>query len=265
MFVALGLSAQPRFFKANGVRVRYEYSYSPYLVSCSNGGRHLVVMDSEVNVNPDTIVTGYATMWLGNDTIIDGYDCVVLWNMDDGEEPECVGAIREDKKGYVWRHGTTPHVNRLNRDIYDRWMLLYDFSRSDWEVGMSLEMFTGENYHVYEPVEILEVSSIVLLNGEEMPTALHRYGYTLVYGIGYLTRQHPFEGFQTTLSNLTGGNVLEYWRDDKLLYKTKEPTAVSSLPLKISNTSPFYDLLGRPVSHPTSGIYIQNGKKVWVR
>jgi hypothetical protein len=26
----------------------------------------------------------------------------------------------------------------------------------------------------------------------------------------------------------------------------------------------FYDLTGHPISHPSKGIYIQNGKKVWV-
>ena len=36
------------------------------------------------------------------------------------------------------------------------------------------------------------------------------------------------------------------------------------LPLEADGYPLFYDLLGRPTSHPTRGIYIQNGRKVWV-
>ena len=29
-------------------------------------------------------------------------------------------------------------------------------------------------------------------------------------------------------------------------------------------TSPYYDLMGRPVTHPTRGIYIKDGRKVMI-
>ena len=262
LFVVSGISAQPRFFKENSVRVRYEYYYPENILS--NGRRHNVALDTEAGADSE-IITKYATMWLGNDTIIDGYACVELWNQDDGEEPECVGAIREDENGYVWRHGTTPHVNRRNSSKYDRWMFLYDFSRSDWKVGDSLNMFTGEHRLEYEPVEIMEVSNTMLLNGDNAPSATNALTYTLVYGLGYLAKEHPFEGHQATMSNLIGGNILEYWRDGKLLYKTEGSLDIVDT-LSSEESSPlFYDLLGRPTSHPTPGIYIQNGRKVMMR
>ena len=45
------------------------------------------------------------------------------------------------------------------------------------------------------------------------------------------------------------------------------PTTISTLPTTEKNEpkGEVYDLMGRRVQHPAKGMYIQNGKKVWVR
>lgn len=45
------------------------------------------------------------------------------------------------------------------------------------------------------------------------------------------------------------------------------PTTISTLPTteKKESVGEVYDLMGRRVQHPAKGMYIQNGKKVWVR
>ena len=45
------------------------------------------------------------------------------------------------------------------------------------------------------------------------------------------------------------------------------PTSISTLPTteKKESVGEVYDLMGRRVQHPAKGMYIQNGKKVWVK
>lgn len=46
---------------------------------------------------------------------------------------------------------------------------------------------------------------------------------------------------------------------------TADFTGIDTVEEAPSGDVPFYDLLGRPTSHPTTGIYIRNGRKVMVR
>ena len=43
------------------------------------------------------------------------------------------------------------------------------------------------------------------------------------------------------------------------------PDGIDNSEFKTQNSELFYDLLGRPVAHPTKGIYIVNGKKVVIK
>lgn len=87
---------------------------------------------------------------------------------------------------------------------------------------------------------------------------------------------HIIEDNSQTLPNLNlVGLVLEEegaytWSNtDQTMYVIPQPfiTKIATFihSKRMADNLLYYDLLGRPVSHPTSGIYIQNGKKVMVR
>lgn len=91
------------------------------------------------------------------------------------------------------------------------------------------------------------------------------YLYTLIEGVGiskdlFLTGQHPFSKGETI------SYLLRCWRGGDLVYQAPAYDALLSIaPLSPDDDSTLYDLLGRPVTHPYPGIYIQNGRKVMVR
>lgn len=63
--------------------------------------------------------------------------------------------------------------------------------------------------------------------------------------------------------------LADYRKDDNtsgyLKFVDALTDGINSIPTTAHNDGFYYDLQGRRVSHPTSGIYIQNGKKVMIR
>ena len=118
----------------------------------------------------DTI---YYSLHTGNDTIVDGKSCVQLWS---SLMPEAPNLIYEDG-GKVY----------INYNIYDYgdedWMLLYDFSLSEWHVGDKIH----DPLYVEDlDFSIDSVSTITLLNGEERQVAHYGNNTTLIYGLGFV-------------------------------------------------------------------------------
>jgi hypothetical protein len=65
---------------------------------------------------------------------------------------------------------------------------------------------------------------------------------------------------------IVGDSFITWSNADKCMYRiTKSTTGITDVIQEPQTTSSFYDLLGRPVSHPTTGIYIRDGRKVMVR
>ena len=65
--------------------------------------------------------------------------------------------------------------------------------------------------------------------------------------------------------NLTTGGYIGANSTEKslfLLHKVGEVSDIEELYTPSLNNGVYYDLMGRPVKNPTSGIYIYNGKKV---
>lgn len=242
--------AEHRFFPANSV-------------SCLNALIFDCVEDEEGNIikiSPDTV---YVERWIGNDTIVDGRECVTLWRKYERNFPESAGimpitpnvplysgVVYEAENGYVYF--------KSQYDDSD-WTILYDFSDSDWQIGDSLYVFDDEFDGPISEV-IRSLSTYTLCNGE---TVLVANG--LMYGIGYNDRSF-FTPMVMKNSSSPEDIPVEFYRDGVLLYQRFKRGNPHS---GIDTISPtyhygYYDLQGRPVANPTRGIYIKDGKKIAV-
>lgn len=251
--------AEARFYKANSVRIKYLY----WLVEASD-------------VDPNRDKVWFAEMWTGNDTIVDGYSCVTLWDQDEGEEPKLVGCLREDENGYVWRYywdysklvgGDSDWISKQLEycGLTNNWAFLYDFSNPDWKNGIAIEVGSSDpNGH--RTIKLYGVEDrIIAENGEEIPRA--QFGF-LIYGIGNTSTL--FESRLLGPASRYGTTVLEYWRDGELLLKNYMITEEIKKAMKIESVSmpqkvELYDLTGRPADGTQKGILIRNGKKVLVK
>ena len=69
---------------------------------------------------------------------------------------------------------------------------------------------------------------------------------------------------------LESGNVLkaliaQYLNDQKEENLFWQDNTGITIPTTEKPLTPYYDLMGRPVAHPTRGIYIKDGKKVVIQ
>ena len=216
-------------------------------------------------------------MWTGNDTIVDGYSCVTLWDQEEGESPACIGCLREDENGWVWRYETATRF--ISNDgkfetewlekfgVVNNWIFLYDFSRSDWKSGMRIEKmhyagYAEDRVNDHWEAPIYHVSKMTLLNGEEVLIA-----DDIIYGIGNFYYHSPalFEGAFVERSKLWNAKVLEYWCDGELLLQNDSPDAIKRPTMDHVPSAISYDLQGRPVDGAQRGILIRNGKKILVK
>ncbi len=230
---------EDRFFPANGV-----YATNLYLgpSSIHNGNQIEYIEDR------DSI---YYNVWTGNDTIVDGRECVVVWS-NYGGETERQSVIYESINGIVY-------INYLGDNNY--WQALYDFTPRKWKSGDMISYNLGGMSEEYEKVE--EVSSVMLRNGEVVPYIKAGWGADgLIYGIGY--NNEPFFSPIEIYSGCSGKSYpISFYRNGELLWSKEEKPGTSiAAPVINKAPTPYYDLQGRPVANPTRGIYIKDGKKV---
>ena len=245
----LTVSSAPRFFKANSVQTRVFYYYH--------------VLAGQIDYESDH---AYANLWLGNDTIVDGRDCVVLWGQEDEKPVQCLGWIYEDEDGYVWRY---MKASLIMGDylldackLRDKWMLVFDFSKSELKTGDKIlgydekQIAVGDVGHPKE-IRVWGTDDCELLNGEHVQS-FNAY----IYGIG--SRSFPFEN--SAVIGMAGktGSILEYWRDGELIWADAGKSSIEAVPATTS-TPHWFDLQGRSTDSAEQGIYICNGKKVLVK
>ena len=168
---SLGSKAEQRFFLANSIR-------------CTNALVFNYTEDKQgekVLISPDTV---YVEKWTGNDTIVDGKECVTVWEMYERDlseykyrvpvtphVPIFCGVIHEDENGYVYFKPS---------DEGSSWKLLYDFSNPNWKVGDKLRLQYDDIEGDWFYTTIEQVSSCTLCNGKVVSVADN-----LMYGIGY--------------------------------------------------------------------------------
>lgn len=223
---------EQRFFPANGIYSTVQCISPIYDEDCK-----------EVE-HRDTV---YYNVWTGNDTIVDGRECVAAWHNNRGETV-LKGVVHEDNTGLVY-------INHLEEGASE-WELLYDFTPRKWKDGDMIH--TDAHYD-----RAFAVSSVTLCNGKRVPYVYLSGEY--VYSIGYLgapalTRDMQYGGHSWSY------NLFNFYRNGVLLWGEEyNPNTSVTLPQTKRIVTPYYDLQGRPVANPTRGIYIKDGKKVVIK
>ena len=145
--------------------------------------------------------TTYYNLYIGSDTIVDGKECVQLWQYctDTPENLQQSLLLEEDDKVYI-KYSTSED---------DEWQLLYDFSLPVWHVGDSIEH--AESYRI--PIE--SIDTITLLNGDTRQVASSRGGGWLIHGMGYVgeTFFTPFEHLETDDGTIAHPVSFYYWNE----------------------------------------------------
>ena len=158
--------------------------------------------------------------------------------------------LEEGRKIYVVSDDETPAV-----------LLDFGLQEGDGKEPMRITTGTIENQgYSYRRILIntgLNVSSPIAADATP-------WCYSLIEGIGiskdeFLTCPHPFSGEGTVTY------LLRCWKDGTLVYQASEYAPLGIGELRPASSQPLtYDLQGRPVAHPTRGIYImqQGGKAI---
>ena len=191
LLCSITLYAEHRFFPANSIR-------------CAN-------VTTERTNEYDPINNKYKTKYIyyhyetGNDTIVDGKPCVMLWKYcseDPEEEKELRFLCEED--------GLISYKYPLAEGGYSDWTILFEFPKGGWIEGESYI----DGYFYGEPSSAkARVSTYTLLNGEEIQTNFGR----LMYGIGY--NDWPFFEYRE-YTNGASKNLrpFNFYRNDTLLW-----------------------------------------------
>ena len=179
-------------------------------------------------------------MWIKGDTIVDGLKCKKLYThtkelWDGGKETLEIGYCRQEGEKY-----------------YQNGKLMYDFS-----------LQVGDVFEPLSPLMVESVGDTILSDGITRKYLLMRLGYSYDYWIegigslemGILNNDMDMAGLDINLNSCTCDGL---W-----IYKKTETNIEHSQYQPIS--TPYYDLLGRKVAHPTRGIYIKDGRKVVIK
>lgn len=232
---------EQRFFPANEVHTTNVYHGPEY-----ND-------DYEIIEPRDTI---YYDRWIGNDTIVDGRECVVIWNNREGVAKRS-GVIYESLNGLVY-------FNYASDEPYapNYWLCLYDFTPRKWKEGDIIctnYAGTTEQY-----MEVKKVSSIMLKNEEEVPS-IDIDCTDIIYGIGY--SNEPFLSPMEAYTGCSGKSYpINFYRNGELLWGEEyNPSTSAILPKAPDTETAYYDLQGRKVITPTRGIYVKGGEKVIIK
>lgn len=231
----LAKKREQRFFPANGI----------YATTKCTGPS----WDHTVEKPIEHRETIYFDTWTGNDTIVDGRECVTIWNNYDNTI-NFGGVVYEDNNGLVYLN--------LMKDYNSEWMILYDFTPRIWTGNITL----CTNLNGWEEYKIAyNAYPIELCNGESVPYI--GVSGELIYGIGYLWA--PALSYMESYSADTWTyDLYTFYRNGELLWKAKESDQGNSVTTPNVKDVPttYYDLQGRPVDTPIRGIYIKDGKKM---
>ena len=244
-----------------GIYTNYPFSDGAIreLISCSYNGRYIykrkgvygneyepIAMEgkewtyrTQIPYKHDGLVSD-VLMWIKGDTIVDGLKCKKLYThtkelWDGGKETLEIGYCRQEGDRY-----------------YQNGRLMYDFS-----------LQVGDVFEPLSPLMVESVGDTILSDGITRKYLLMRLGYSYDYWIegigslemGILNNDMDMAGLDINLNSCTCDGL---W-----IYKKTEMNIEYSQHQPIS--TPYYDLLGRKVAHPTRGIYIKDGRKVVIK
>lgn len=213
------------------------------------------------------------TYELRGDTVIDGKTYIKEWQTrwEDLSHMELTGGFMREDNGKVYR-----------KDFDEEEYLWFDYNANIGDsifyeksfvkvVGHSDTTITCNGVsRIYKGVDVQVGEYDINIGNADSYTHydyyLHpEYVVTFYEGLGLLDIG---DIFQIPSPSMTGiSQLLWIKRDGELLYQSEEGvfwhdnTGVRT-PIQDNLTTPYYDLMGREVTHPTHGIYIKNGRKV---
>ena len=193
--------------------------------------------------------TVYYSLHTGNDTIVDGKNCVQLWP---SSMPEAPFLIHED--------GGKVYINYNFYNYEDEWEMLYDFSLPEWHVGDKIYDVLNGNRSL--PID--SVSTITLSNGEQRQVAHYGDGVALIYGLGYVGE--PFFEIYNRLAPENGriAHPISFYYNDELLWGTARNEEQKTYLVTEGKEWAFRSLVAqetRDVVYKLSGDTIINGHK----
>ena len=147
--------------------------------------------------------TTYYNIYTGSDTIVDGKECVQLWQYCTDTPEDLVQHLlhEEDDKVYI-KYSTSED---------EEWQLLYDFSLPVWHVGDSIE--DAESYRI--PIE--SVDTITMLNGKKRQVA----NGGLIHGIG--RAYHSYFNLPYTIAEGQSSHPVSFYYWNQLLLGKELP------------------------------------------
>ena len=185
-------------------------------------------------------------IWIDGDTIVDGIPCKKLYilgtNVWDGNiYQESLGYCRQDGEKY-YQNGKL--MFDFSLQVNDKFgdLVVKEIGDTVLSDGVSRKYLLMADVSAYDPLIIYDMDY-------------------WVEGIGSLTAgvltNYPFgDGSHITLLDCSHNN--------QYLYKSIEAGVEEPL-YKPTTATPYYDLQGRKVAHPTRGIYIKDGRKVVIK
>lgn len=167
----------------------------------------------------------------------------------------------DSKNGAAYYTGKTTLTKYIGSDSYDYIMKFDGPNANPSEL----------KFKVYA-----DLDSIGITNGEQHTGYAGAYFY-YVHADNYYIWLDTTKGYTSLTGDKTKGELKIYCYSsasrtskstvDGYMYFTWDTTSSIAAPTaaKVDKTGPIYDLAGRKVSHPSTGIYIQNGKKFVVK
>ena len=190
LLCCISLYAEHRIYPANSIHCVNVVTKTIYEWDPMVGG----------NQQKDT----YYHYYTGNDTIVDGKPCVMLWKY-------CEDTPKEKELRFLCEeNGLISYKYPLPEGGYSDWTILFEFPEGGWIEG---ESYT-DGYFNGEPSSAKAiVSTCTLLNGEEIQTNFGK----LMYGIGY--NDWPFFEYREYTNGASKDlRPFNFYRNDTLLW-----------------------------------------------
>ncbi|MDE6693130.1 MAG: hypothetical protein K2K05_07065, partial [Muribaculaceae bacterium] len=69
----------------------------------------------------------------------------------------------------------------------------------------------------------------------------------------------------TEVSGFQDLHLIPGYDDDPIFITPREPSGIITAVSDVNNNGKYYDLMGREVENPHSGLYIHNGRKIYIK
>lgn len=187
------------------------------------------------------------------------------------------GTPRDPEQNYTDPLVPLAMEDDMENSAIPTWSYEWDNDRKEWcevyapygatrtyyaDNGIKRDTYNSAKEIIGTETFTLNSNNDVLTHEWDLPSSTGIYRYTYFSGTDYL---------ETREADITGKDGNESYTETRRYYYSKhnyaDPSGISDINKDGENTGTgqYYDLLGRTVTHPVSGLYIRNGKKIIVK